>query len=81
MEVVSRYARPCVAQRVWHFLTSHVVEPHSYGSDLAPCDIFLFLTGKRDLKGSHFESSQAVLGAAETVFKHLVRNRFQHVFD
>ncbi len=45
-----------------------VIPRTPYSLDLAPRDFFLF-TGKRDLKGHHFESPQAVLGAAETAFK------------
>ncbi len=68
---------PHVAQCVWDFLISREVEviPHTpYGADLAPRNFSLFPTGKRDLKGCHFESPQAVLGAAETAFKHLTQN-------
>ncbi len=52
-----------------------------YSPDLTPCDFFLFAIGKRDFKGHHFESPHVALGAVETVFKHLMRKKFQRVFD
>ncbi len=61
-------ACPRTAQCVEDFSASHGVEviPHtSYYPDHASCDLFLFPMGKRDLKGRHFESPQAVLDYAE----------------
>ncbi len=76
---------PYVVRHIWDILTLHGVEviPHTlYSSDLVACDIFLFSTGKIDLKNRRFESQQAApLGAAETTFIHLARNGFQPVFD
>ncbi len=68
-----------VAQRVQDFLILlgvEVIRHTSYCSDLTPSDFFLFPTGKKDLKGPHFESRHVTLGAAETAFKPLVQNGF-----
>ena len=55
--------------------------PHPpYSPDLGPCDFFLFSNLKKHLRGRRFQSTEAVVKAAEVVLKDLSKNGFQPVF-
>ncbi|EGI61189.1 FLJ37770-like protein [Acromyrmex echinatior] len=51
-----------------------------YSSDLAPCDFYLFPKVKSALKGTRFESVEAVKEKAARVLKELTEEDFQHCF-
>ena len=76
-------ARPDVANVVAEYLAQINVKcvPHPpYSLDLAPCDLFLYPNLKKYLCRRRFQSSEAVVKAAEEVLKDLSKNGFQHVF-
>ncbi|GFX72738.1 putative mariner transposase [Trichonephila clavipes] len=49
--------------------------------DLAPCDFYLFPKVKSALKGTRFESVEAVKEKAARVLKELTKDDFQHCFQ
>ncbi|KAG5309233.1 GVQW3 protein, partial [Acromyrmex insinuator] len=51
-----------------------------YSSDLAPYDFYLFPKVKSALKGTRFESVEAVKEKAARVLKELTEEDFQHCF-
>ncbi|KAL1454506.1 hypothetical protein WDU94_010745 [Cyamophila willieti] len=58
-----------------------VLEHPPYSPDLAPCDFYLFPKIKSALKGTRFESVDAVKKKAAEVMKGLTQNDLQHCFD
>ncbi|VVC34237.1 Hypothetical protein CINCED_3A000056 [Cinara cedri] len=50
-------------------------------SNLAPCDFFLFPKIKSALKGTRFESMEAVKQKTAELLKALTKEDFQHCFD
>jgi hypothetical protein len=52
-----------------------------YSPNLAPCDFCLFPKLKNALKGTHFESVEAVKTKATEVLKTLQEKDFQHCFN
>lgn len=52
----------------------------SYLPDLAPCDFFLFPKVKSALKGTRFQTVEAVKEKAVRVMKELTEEDFQHCF-
>ncbi|GFX48184.1 mariner Mos1 transposase [Trichonephila clavipes] len=66
------------------FLAKHsipVLEHPPYSPDLAPCDFFLFPKVKSALKGTRFESVEAVKEKVARVLKELAKGDFQHCFQ
>ncbi|GFV01538.1 protein GVQW3 [Trichonephila clavipes] len=66
------------------FLAKHsipVLEHPPYSPDLAPCDFYLFPKVKSALKGTRFESVEAVKENAAGVLKELTKDDFQHCFQ
>jgi histone-lysine N-methyltransferase SETMAR len=66
------------------FLTKHmiiVLEHPSYSPDLAPCDFFLFPKIKSALKGTRFESVDAVKAKATVLVNKLSEDDLQHLFQ
>ncbi|GFV60152.1 putative mariner transposase [Trichonephila clavipes] len=69
---------------VKRFLAKHsipVLEHPPYSPDLAPCDFYLFPKVKSALKGTRFESVEAVKEKAARVLKELTKDDFQHCFQ
>ncbi|VVC45839.1 Transposase, type 1 [Cinara cedri] len=58
-----------------------VLEHAPYSPDLAPCDFFLFPKIKSALKGTRFESMEAVKQKTAELLKALTEEDFQHCFD
>ncbi|VVC44823.1 Hypothetical protein CINCED_3A022962 [Cinara cedri] len=58
-----------------------VLEHAPYSPDLAPCDFFLFPKIKSALKGTRFESMEAVKQKTAELLKALTKEDFQHCFD
>ncbi|GFS71034.1 FLJ37770-like protein [Trichonephila clavipes] len=58
-----------------------VLEHPPYSPDLAPCDFYLFPKVKSALKGTRFESVEAVKEKAARVLKELTKDDFQHCFQ
>ncbi|KAL4154268.1 hypothetical protein QTP88_002093 [Uroleucon formosanum] len=58
-----------------------VLQHPPYSPDLAPCDFWLFPKLKSALKGTHFESVEAVKTKATEVLKALQEKDFQHCFN
>ncbi|KAL4101082.1 hypothetical protein QTP88_021102 [Uroleucon formosanum] len=58
-----------------------VLEHAPYSPDLAPCDFFLFPKIKSALKGTRFESMEAVKQKTAELLKALIKEDFQHSFD
>ncbi|GFU82523.1 putative mariner transposase [Trichonephila clavipes] len=58
-----------------------VLENLPYSPDLAPCEFYLFPKGKSALKGTRFESVEAVKEKAARVLKELTKDGFQHCFQ
>ena len=58
-----------------------VMEYPLYSPDLAPCDFFLFLKIKSSLKGTRFESVDAVKTKATQLLNSLTQNYLQHYFQ
>ena len=52
-----------------------------YSPDLAPCDFWLFPTLKKELRGQHFASNDAVTAAVRVKLRDLCSNGLQHVFE
>ncbi|GFU61102.1 putative mariner transposase [Trichonephila clavipes] len=52
-----------------------------HAPDLAPCDFFLFPKIKSALKGTRFESMEAVNQKTAELLKALTEKDFQHCFD
>jgi hypothetical protein len=66
------------------FLAKHkipVLEHPPYSPELALCDFFLFPKIKSALKGTHFESVDAVKAKATEVMKTLSEKDLQHCFQ
>ncbi|EGI66262.1 FLJ37770-like protein [Acromyrmex echinatior] len=57
-----------------------VLDHPPYSPDLAPCDFYLFPKVKSALKGTRFESVEAVKEKAARVLKELTEEDFQHCF-
>lgn len=58
-----------------------VLDHPPYSPDLAPCDFYLFPKVKSALKGTRFESVEAVKEKAARVLKELTEKDFQHCFE
>jgi len=58
-----------------------VMEHPLYSPDLAPCDIFLFPKIKSALKGTRFESVDAVKAKATQLLDSLKQDDLQHCFQ
>ncbi|GFV10596.1 putative mariner transposase [Trichonephila clavipes] len=58
-----------------------VFEHAPYSPDLAQCDFFLFPKIKSALKGTRFESMEAVKQKTAELLKTLTKEDFQHCFD
>jgi len=58
-----------------------VLDHSPYSPDLAPCDFYLFPKVKSALKGTRFESIEAVKKKAARVLKELTEEDFQHCFE
>ncbi|VVC37276.1 Transposase, type 1 [Cinara cedri] len=58
-----------------------VLKHAPYSPDLAPCDFFLFPKIKSALKGTRFESMEAVKQKTAELLKALTKEDFQHCFD
>ena len=56
-----------------------VMEHPPYSPDLAPCDFFLFLKIKSALKGTRFESVDAVKAKATQLLNSLTQDDLQHI--
>lgn len=52
-----------------------------YSPDVAPCDFYLFPKVKSALKGTRFQSVEAVQRKAAAVMKELTQNDFKHCFE
>jgi len=63
------------------FLTKHMLEHPPYSPDLAPCDFFLFPKIKSALKGTRFESIDAVKANATELMNKLSEDDLQHCFQ
>jgi hypothetical protein len=66
------------------FLAKHkipVLEHPPYSLDLAPCDFFLFPKIKSALKGTQFDSMEAVKAKATELMKKLSEKDLQHCFQ
>jgi len=57
------------------------MEHPPYSPDLAPCDFFLFAKIKSALKGTRFESVDAVKANATQLLNSLTQNYLQHCFQ
>ena len=65
------------------FLAKHkipVMEHPPYSPDLAPCDFFLFPKVKSALKGTRFESVEAVKAKATELLNSISEDELQHCF-
>jgi transposase len=58
-----------------------VMEHPPYSPDLAPCDFFLFPKIKSALKGTRFESVDAVKAKATQLLKSITQDDLQHCFE
>jgi len=58
-----------------------VLEHPPYSPDLAPCDFFLFPKMKSTLKGTRFESIDAVKAKATELMNKLTEDYLQHCFQ
>ena len=58
-----------------------VMEHPPYSPDLAPCDFFLFPKIKSALKGTRFESVDAVKAKATQLLNSLTQDDLQHCFQ
>ena len=58
-----------------------VVEHPPYSPDLAPCDFFLFLKIKSALKGTRFESVDAVKAKATQLLNSITQDDLQDCFQ
>ncbi|PNF30316.1 hypothetical protein B7P43_G15022 [Cryptotermes secundus] len=58
-----------------------VMEHPPYSPDLAPCDFFLFPKIKSALKGTRFESVDAVKAKATQLLKSITQDDLQHCFQ
>lgn len=58
-----------------------MLEHPLYSPDLAPCDFFLFPKVKSALKGTRFETVEAVKAKAAEIMNGLSENDFQHCFE
>ena len=58
-----------------------VLEHTPYSPDLAPCDFFLFPKIQSALKGTRFESVDAVKTKATQLLNSLTQNYLQHYFQ
>ena len=73
---------------ILHKINVKCVAHPPYSPDLASCDFFLFPNLKKHLRGRRFQSSEAVVKAAEAVLKELSKYSvcvcvcvcFQYVF-
>ena len=78
------YAPAHSALSVKRFLAKYsipVLDHPPYSPDLAPCDFYLFPKVKSALKGTRFESIEAVKKRAARVLKELTEEDFQHCFE
>ncbi|XP_054711202.1 replication initiator 1-like [Uloborus diversus] len=72
------------ALSVKKFLANHnipILDHPPYSPDLAPCDFFLFPKVKSALKGTRFESVEAVKEKATEVMYGLTENDLQHCYE
>jgi len=58
-----------------------VMEHPPYSPDIAPCDFFLFPKIKSALKGTRFESVDAVKAKASQLLNSLTQDDLQHCFQ
>jgi len=58
-----------------------VMEHPPYSPDLAPCDFFLFPKIKSALKGTRFESVDAVKAKATQLLNSITQDDLQHCFQ
>ena len=58
-----------------------VMEHPPYSPDLAPCDFFLFPKIKSELKGTRFESVDAVKAKATQLLNSITQDDLQHCFQ
>lgn len=66
------------------FLAKHgipVLDHPPYSPDLAPCDFFMFPKVKEVLKGTRFETVEAVKQKATETMNMLTENDFKHCFE
>jgi hypothetical protein len=66
------------------FLVKHnipVLEHPPYSPDLAPCDFYLFPKVKSALKGTRFETVEAVKEKAARIMKELTEEDFQYCLE
>ncbi|GFV50045.1 protein GVQW3 [Trichonephila clavipes] len=86
-KMVQKFSRDAPAHSalsVKRFLDKHsipVLKHPPYSPDLAPCDFHLFPKVKSALKGTRFESVEAVKEKAARVLKELTKDDFQHCFQ
>jgi len=52
-----------------------------YSPDLAPCDFSLFSFIKRQLKGKHFDSEEALIYALEDTINDIPKEKWSEIFD
>jgi len=58
------------------------VIPHpAYSPDIVPSDFHLYPSTKKELKGRIFEPINAVIGAAQAMFKRKSEEGFEAVFE
>jgi histone-lysine N-methyltransferase SETMAR len=72
------------ALSVKRFLVKHnipVLEHPPYSPDLAPCDFYLFPKVKSALKGTRFETVEAVKEKAARIMKELTEEDFQYCLE
>ena len=72
------------ALAVKSFLAKHgipVLEHPPYSPDLAPCDFFLFPKVKSALKGTRFETVEAVKEKATETMNTLTEDDFKHCYE
>jgi len=68
-------------KRYWAKNNIPVMEHPLYSPDLAPCDIFLFPKIKSALKGTSFESVDAVKAKATQILNSITQDELQHCFQ
>ncbi|XP_050522590.1 protein GVQW3-like [Daktulosphaira vitifoliae] len=76
---------PChTALSVLQYLTSKgitVLPQPPYSPDMSPCDFFLFPRMKLEVKGTHFESIEAIQAAVTRVLMDIPVEAFQKCYD
>uniref|UniRef100_A0A8C4XCQ2 Semaphorin 4D n=1 Tax=Erpetoichthys calabaricus TaxID=27687 RepID=A0A8C4XCQ2_ERPCA len=58
-----------------------VLHPPPYSPDLAPCDVWLFPTVKKELKGMDFEDRDSLISVVEGQLDQLTEPDLRHCFD